>query len=133
MVEEQKTNEFVEEIKPEHKRVLNQIRAAYVNAGAKLSETPEQFGLNERHKSYDGTLQLSFDYGTPHYLYTADGTYVVAGSHLRGDYEEFMGNLRKEFDVEIIKPQRDDSKVSRLEYQLQASGPLVRLTPKEEK
>jgi len=115
-----------EEIKHEHKKILDKIRQLYIESGGKPLYEPEDFGLNPRDKSESG-IEIDFDYGIPHNLYTSDGYYVILGSNVVGDTKKFWELLNQEFEVEIVKPKRDDSKISGLEFQLQVSGPLVRI------
>jgi len=122
------------EIKPEYKEVLNKIRGLYTEAGGELRHKPEDYGLNKYHKSKKG-LEVIFDYGVPEQLYTPDGSLTILGSHAIGDTKKFWSELNKAYDVEIIKPQRDDAEVrkrSEFEYQTSYSGPLIRIKEKQE-
>jgi hypothetical protein len=113
-------------IKPEHKKILDKIRELYVEAGGEPYYKPEDWGLNEFGKSKRG-VEISFDYGTPQDMLTPDGYYVILGSNRCGDLNEFWELFTKEFEIEIVVPKRDDSKVSESEYQTCYSGPTVRI------
>lgn len=119
-----------EKIKHEHKKILNKIRGLYIQSGGKPLYEPEDFGLNNLHKSESG-IEVDFDYGVPHHLYTPDGSYTILGSNIVGDTDKFWKLFNEEFEVEIIKPKRDDSKISGLEFQLQISGPVVRIKERQ--
>jgi hypothetical protein len=116
-------------IKPEHKNILNKLRELYVQSGGKPMHEPEDFGLNDLNKCESG-MEIDFDYGIPHYLYTQDGSYMILGSSLAGDTKKFWDLLNQAFNVEIIKPKRNDAKVSKIEFQYQSSGPIIRIAPK---
>lgn len=127
-------------IKPEHKAILDTVRSVWTEHGARVWETPESHGGVDKYRpSNDGTLQISFDYGTPQRLETSDGSYTILGSHVSsGDmsaaFEDLKGKLGQNYDLEIAKPQRDDGETRRrseLEFQLQYSGPWIRLKPKQ--
>lgn len=115
-----------EEIKSEHKKILDKIRQLYIESGGKPLNEPEDFGLNPHGKSKSG-IEIDFDYGIPHNMYTPDGYYTILGSNLVGDTKKFWELLNQEFEVEIVKPKRNDGKVS---FQLQVSGPIVRIKEK---
>lgn len=124
------------QINPEHKGVLDKLRVLYTESGAKLYETPEDHGgADPKERKTEGdTIELSFDYGVPHRLHTSEGGYLVMGNHTAGDTNKFWQKLNEEFDVEVVKPQRNDAETlrrSELEFQLQVSGPVVRLHPKQ--
>lgn len=116
-------------IKPEHKKLLDRIRELYIQSGGKLSYEPEDFGLNNIVKTADG-IEIDFDYGVPGTMYTPEGSYEILGSHVVGDTDMFWELFNQEFNVEILIPQRDDSKTSYIAYQLQVSGPRVRISTK---
>lgn len=116
----------VEQIKPEHKKILDKIRELYIESGGKLSHKPEAWGLNEYEKSIDG-IEISFDYGVPMRMLTPDGYYVILGSSICGDSEKFWGLFTGEFETRIIIPKRDDSNGHNIGYQSQYSGPVVRI------
>lgn len=116
-----------EPIKPEHKELLNRIRELYVQSGGKPLYEPEDYGLNNSIKTASG-IEIDFDYGVPGKMYTPDGYYMILGSNVVGDTDVFWELFNQEFNVEILIPQRDDSKVSGLAYQLQVSGPRVRIS-----
>ena len=118
------------QIKPEHKKILNKIRELYIQSGGEPLHSPEDYGLNKLLKSEKG-FEVDFDYGVPHYLYTPDGSYMILGSNVVGDTKKFWDLFNQAFHVEIIKPKRDDSKISTLEYQTQISGPVVRIREKD--
>lgn len=114
------------EIKPEHKKILNKIRELYIQSGGKPLYEPEDFGLNAFYKSGEG-MEIDFDYGVPHSLRTPDGSYTILGSNVVGDTKKFWDLLNEAFEVEIITPKRNDAKISELEFQLQYSGPVIRI------
>lgn len=113
-------------IKSEHKKILDKIRELYIESGGKPLYEPEDFGLNDLHKS-DSGIEVNFDYGVPYKMYTPDGSYMILGSNVVGDTKKFWDLLNQVFEVEIIKPKRDDAKISGLEFQCQISGPVVRI------
>lgn len=119
-----------EEIKPEHKKILNKLRELYIQSGGEPLYEPEDYGLNDLCKSGNG-MEVDFDYGIPHYLYTPDGSYMILGSNVVGDTKKFWDLLNQAFEVEIIKPKRNDAKISELEFQCQMSGPIIRIREKE--
>jgi len=45
-----------------------------------------------------------------------------------GNTKKFMTTIEETFNVEIIVPKRDDSKVSEYEYQACRSGPVIRIS-----
>ena len=117
---------------PEHKKILDKLRELYVESGGKPLNKPEDWGLNECGKSTKG-LEIDFDYGVPGRLYTEEGYYMILGSSVVGDTDKFWELLNEAFNVEILKPNRDDvetRKRSELEFQLSPSGPYVRITSK---
>jgi hypothetical protein len=116
-------------IKPEHKKILNKLRELYIQSGGKPLYEPEDFGLNELFKSEEG-MEIDFDYGVPHELHTPDGSYMILGSNVVGDVKKFWNLLDEAFDIEIIKPKRDDRKISELDLQLKLSGPIIRIREK---
>jgi len=118
------------EIKPEHKKILNKLRELYIQSGGEPLYEPEDWGLNELYKSGEG-MEIDFDYGVPHNLFTPDGSYMILGSNIVGDTKKFWDLLNQAFDVEIIKPKRDDGKISELDFQLQLSGPVIRIREKD--
>lgn len=120
----------IKQIKSEHKKILNKIRELYILSGGEPFHTPEDYGLNEIRKSGKG-FEVDFDYGVPHDLYTPEGSYTILGSSRVGDTKKFWKLFNEAFHVEIIKPKRDDTKISELEYQTQLSGPIVRIVEQE--
>lgn len=117
------------EIKPEDKKILNKLRELYIQSGGEPLYEPEDFGLNDRNKC-GGGMEVDFDYGVPHSLYTPDGSYMILGSSRVGDTKKFWDLLNQAFDVEIIKPKRNEAKISELEFQCQISGPIIRIREK---
>lgn len=118
------------EIKPEHKKILDKLRELYIQSGGEPLYEPEDWGLNEFYKSGSG-LEIDFDYGVPHNLLTPDGSYMILGSNVVGDTKKFWDLLNEAFEVEIIKPKRDDGKISGFEFQSQISGPIIRIREKD--
>lgn len=116
-------------IKPEHKKILDKLRELYIQSGGMPLYEPEDYGLNEFMKVESG-IEIDFDYGVPHRMYTPDGYYMILGSSLAGDTKKFWELLNQEFNVEIIVPKRDDSKTSEFQLQTRSSGPIVLLTEK---
>jgi hypothetical protein len=116
----------IEPIKPEHKEILDKIRGLYIECGGKPLYKPEDWGLNEYGKSIEG-IEVYFDYGVPTRMLTPDGYYVILGSCVCGNSEEFWELFTKEFETKIVLPKRDDSKTLYMAYQSQYSGPLVRI------
>ena len=116
----------IEPIKPEHKEILDKIRELYIECGGEPLYKPEDWGLNEYEKSIEG-IEVYFDYGVPTRMRTPDGYYVILGSCVCGNSEEFWELFTKEFDIKIVLPKRDDSKTHYMTYQSQYSGPLVRI------
>jgi hypothetical protein len=119
-----------EVIKPEHKKILNKLRELYIQSGGEPLYEPEDFGLNDLRKSGRG-MEVDFDYGVPLEMYTPEGSYMILGSNRVGDTKKFWELLNQVFDVEIIKPKRNDEKISGLEFQCQISGPIIRIREKE--
>lgn len=119
-----------EEIKPEHKKILDKLRELYIQSGGEPMYEPEDFGLNDLRKSERG-MEVDFDYGVPSSLYTPDGSYMILGSNRVGDTKKFWDLFNQAFNVEIIKPKRDDAKISGIEFQCQISGPIIRIREKE--
>ncbi len=116
----------IDPIKPEHKKILDKIRELYVQSGGKPLGEPEEYGLNKYGKSKEG-IEIYFDYGVPSRMLTPDGYYVILGSSVCGNPEKFWELFTKEFGGKIIVPKRDDSKISRVKYQSEYSGPVVRI------
>lgn len=114
------------EIKPEHKKILDKIRELYVESGGTPLYEPEDWGLNKYKKSIEG-IEIIFDYDVPSHMLTPDGYYMILGSSVCGDSEKFWELFTKEFDIVIAVPKRNDSKTHYMTYQLEYSGPLVRL------
>lgn len=117
------------QIKPQHKKILNKIRELYIQSGGEPLYEPEDYGLNDYQKSNRG-FEVDFDYGVPQNLYTPDGSYHILGSSVVGYTRKFWQLFNQAFEVEIIRPKRDDKKISESEFQLQVSGPLVRIREK---
>jgi hypothetical protein len=113
-------------IKPEHKKILNKIRELYIQSGGEPLYEPEDFGLNDLRRSKSG-LEIDFDYGVPHELYTPEGSYMILGSNVVGDTNKFWDLLNQAFEIEIIKSKRNDVDISEIEFQLQISGPIIRI------
>lgn len=118
------------EIKPEYKNILNKLRELYIQSGGKPLYEPEDYGLNDLRKSGSG-MEVDFDYGVPHELYTPEGSYTILGSSVVGDTDIFWDLLNRAFETEIIKPKRDDAKISGFEFQCQISGPVIRIREKD--
>ena len=119
------------EIRPDHKKLLDKIRELYVESGGAPLHQPEEYGLNEFYRSKTGGIEVDFDYGVPHDMYTPEGSYTILGSNIMGDTKRFWELFTLAFDVEVLIPQRDDAKViarSELEYQCSLSGPYVRIS-----
>ncbi len=98
-----------EVIKPEHRKILNKIRELYIQSGGEPLYEPSS------------GLEIDFDYGVPHELYTPEGSYMILGSNVVGDTDMFWNLLNQTFEVEIVKPKRNNG-ASELEFQLQISG-----------
>lgn len=96
-----------------------------MDCGGEPFSLPEEYGINECYKSQNGCIELVMDYGALHDVRTPDGSLTPYGSH-RGvnDSSRFLALLTERLGLEEIKPQRDDSKVSELAYQLSPSGPV---------
>lgn len=95
------------------KAVLQTLRDLYEDAGGRLSGAPTSPNGWEA-PSVDGSLTLTFDYGSPRVLRTPSGRYPFASgstiiSH-RGR-EKFLQSLAEVFDILEVVPQRDDSGV----------------------
>lgn len=119
----------MQKIRPDHKGLLDTIRELYVESGGKLLYKPEDWGLNEVHKSTEG-IEVDFDYGVPHNMYTPEGSYVILGSNTVGDKKKFWELFNQAFNVEVLIPQRNDAEVRTtcLKFQCRLSGPYVRIT-----
>ncbi|MDD4440011.1 MAG: hypothetical protein PHS04_18555 [Tissierellia bacterium] len=113
------------------KMLLNKLRDMWCECGGKLWESPEEHGVYENQK-IDSGIEVDFDYGAPHRMYTPDGSYMVLGSCMCGNTKEFMRKLEETFNVEIVVPKRDDSKCSYIEYQCEISGPVIRISEKQD-
>lgn len=121
----------MEEIKPEHKPLLDKVRNLYIESGGKPLHKSEEFGLNQFFKSKNGKIEIDFDYGVPCHMYTPQGSYTILGSNIVGDTKKFWELLTQAFNVEILTPQRNDAIVrarSELEYQCCVSGPVIAIT-----
>lgn len=125
-----------EEIKPEHKGLLEKIRALYRESGGEPGYGPEEWGIDKYHKSKTG-IEIDFDYGVPYTMSTPEGSYQIIGSGLVGDTNKFLELFNQAFDVEILSQKRNDDEVmarsgldSKSEYQTTPSGPYVRITEK---
>lgn len=118
------------EIKSEHKKILDKLRELYIQSGGEPLYEPEDFGLSDLRKSGSG-IEIDFDYGVPHEMHTPDGSYMILGSNVVGNIKKFLDLLNQDFEVEIIKPKRDDAKISEIEFQCQISGPIIRIREKE--
>lgn len=118
-----------EPIRSEHKELLNKIRELYAQSGGEPLYEPEDFGLNEYIKAESG-IEIDFDYGVPGRMYTPDGYYTILGINVVGNTDVFWELFNQEFNVEILIPKRDDRKVSYIKYQLDISGPRVRISQK---
>jgi len=116
---------------PTYKLLLDKLRELWCETGGEVWHRPEEYGFNEDVKSEKG-IEIDFDYGTPHKMYTSDGAYMILGSCMCGNMKEYMEKIKETFDVEIVIPQRDDSKISELEYQCERSGPVIRISEKPE-
>lgn len=60
-------------------------------------------------------------------MFTPDGYYVILGSSVCGDYVKFWELFTQEFEIEIIRPKRNDDKTPYVQYQMDYSGPVVRI------
>lgn len=119
------------EIRPDHKKLLDKIRELYVESGGKPFNKPEDWGLNKFYKSQTKEIEIDFDYGVPHNMYTSEGSYKILGSNIVGDTKKFWELFIQAFNVEVLTPQRNDAEVrarSELEFQCNPSGPYVRIT-----
>lgn len=110
-----------------HKVMLEKIRELAIQAGWELTETPEQHGLNEYMTSETGGIEIEFDYGSPMRMLTSIGSYVILGSCICGDNKKFKTLFDNTFATTVVRPQRDDDKTPYLEYQLNHSGPTIRI------
>lgn len=75
-------------------------------------------------------MEVDFDYGVPHEIYTPEGSYMILGSSVVGDTKKFWDLFNQAFEITIVKPKRDDSKISGMEFQTQISGPVIRIREK---
>lgn len=113
----------------QHEKILRKISNLLVEAGVSYSNNWRSYGINDTIKKEN--YLLSVDYDVPEYLYTEDGYYVIGGMSYSGNALEIFWELMyKNFDITEIKPKRDDSKISELEFQLCLSGPLLKLVDK---
>lgn len=120
---------LIKPIRPEHKKILEKIRRLYIESGGKPLYKSESWGLNDTMKSENG-IEVDFDYGLPCHLFTRDGFYMILGSSVVGDLDKFWELFNQEFDVEIVKPKRDDRITEGFDIQTQVSGPIVRIKEK---
>lgn len=114
-----------------YKLLLEKLRDLWCETGGKVWHSPEEYGLNDWYKSENG-IEIDFDYGTPDKMYTSDGAYTILGSCMCGNTKEFMQKIKETFNVDIIVPKRDDSKIFVYEYQACISGPRIRISEKPE-
>ena len=111
---------------PEHEKILNKMLEIERKAGVKCGYNWRLYGLNSQ-KSKEGIV-LEVDYNVIVYVYTPEGYYVFGGGSWSGNAMDKFWELMKEtFIMQEIKPKRDDSKVSGWEYQVQSSGPWIKL------
>lgn len=103
MLEIIKGHEATKKIIPEHKRVLDILRALYVKSGGELLHIPEEWGLIPYGRLEEG-LEIDFHYGVPVNLYTTEG------------YNE-------NFEVEILISDRGS-------HETNYTGPLIRIKEK---
>lgn len=123
MLETIRGHEATKKIIPEHKRILDMLRALYVKSGGELCHKPEEWGLIPFGRSEEG-LEIDFHNGVPENLYTTEGHYIIFGSHqLKADTIEFWRLLNENFKVETLIPERG---VNETNY----TGPLVRIKEK---
>lgn len=116
---------------PTYKLLLEKLRDLWCETGGELWSRPEEYGFDESRKSKNG-IEIDFDYGTPNKMYTPDGSYVILGSCMCGKINEYMKNIEETFNVEIVVPLRDDSKCSDIKFQLERSGPVIRISEKQD-
>ncbi len=111
---------------PEHKVILDKIRELWIESGGRPISSPEVWGLNNTDKSDKG-IEILFDYGCPHFMYTPDGFYTIIGGGFIANTDKFWELFTKEFKIEAVTPARDENKISVDEYVNNFSGPVVRI------
>ena len=114
------------DVLPEHRPILDKIRELWQQSGGECAHHYDAHGLNTYYPSKDGIV-LIFDYGCPYRLAVPEGYYVPTGGGMVGDTKKFWQLFCEAFDTDIIKPQRNDNEVSRLEFQCAPSGPMVKI------
>ena len=120
----------MKEIPEEDEEVMETIVAIFKEAGIHfLYDWRKSFGLNTFYPSLSGGIELEMDYGTPHDVKVARGTFSFGSYSGAGNFDEVRIRELFEpvFEVEVIRPQRDDRKVDYLTYQLCSSGPTYGL------
>tara|TARA_Y100000310_G_C20703185_1_gene831994 strand:+ start:12717 stop:13082 length:366 start_codon:yes stop_codon:yes gene_type:complete len=106
--------------------VLNRIRELWIQSGGEPIRLVDAL-VEGSFPSESGGIELIFDYGTPTTMYTPHGYIPTSLGGNRADTDDFWELFTKEYNVEIIRPKRDDAKVSKCIYTFDTSGPHVRL------
>lgn len=98
-----------------------------------LYDWRDDYGINPYYPSRSGEFELTLDYGTLGEVRTPAGQ-LCFGSHVCGSHlsdERLQELLEGEFEVTMLRPQRDDSTTDQLTYQLAYSGPVYGLRLRE--
>jgi hypothetical protein len=108
--------------------LLHVMRQTLTECGGELGYKPEDFGLNDTHKSEEG-VRLVMDYGSPQSVRTPDGSLTPYGSHRPAtDQDRFLALLKVRLGLREVVPQRDDAQTDPLSYQTSTSGPIFAVT-----
>jgi hypothetical protein len=107
-----------------HQNVINKILELWSKAG----NGSLQFGLDDSH--HYKNVEMFFDYGSPHYVYTKHGRYFAVGMVNISDTNLFMELIQKTFNVKVLSEQRK-TPCSGVDFQ-RPSGGLIRLNEKVE-
>jgi hypothetical protein len=117
------------ELSAEQRAILDAIRALWVESGGQISN-PTRYELNRYDASTSEHVEVLFDYGVPKVFRTPRGETYIGASGANVAAAPFWEKLTGRFNVEILKPQRNEAKTSYLDRQLDYSGPLMTVREK---
>lgn len=113
------------QIPEKYQPLLKVLRQTLRDCGGEPLSEPEAYGINEFYKSQTCGIELVMDYGSLHDVRTPDGSLTPYGScRSASNPIKFLELLTKRLGLEMIQPQRDDTKVSEMAYQTSPSGPV---------